>query len=95
MNVSVSVSNGNQKAVDSMNVSVSVSNSKGTSGKLVVAGYISRKAPNTTPPLFSSRGYPIFFDIVSISWTPMDQLIPHLVIQCGDKHVIPLSQALL
>lgn len=48
MNVSVSVSNGNQKAVDSMNVSVSVSNSKGTSGKLEVAGYISLKAPNTT-----------------------------------------------
>ena len=25
----------------------------------------------------------------------MDQLIPHMAIQCGDKHVIPLCQALL
>ena len=41
--------------------------------------------PETTP----------YFDIVRFKTTPMDQLIPHLAVQCGDKHVTPLCQALL
>ena len=36
-----------------------------------------------------------YFDIVRYKTTPMDQLIPHLAVQCGDKHVTPLCKALL
>jgi hypothetical protein len=37
-----------RQAMKTLNVTVSVSNSKSTSGKLVTAGYILLKAPNTT-----------------------------------------------
>ena len=35
-----------------------------------------------------------FFDIVLVKRTPLEQLIPHLAIQCGENHVAPLSKQL-
>lgn len=82
-------------------VQVKVSNSTTTSGKIVTAGYILFKAARTThrdrflqslrqqlPPATP------FFDILLFHRTPMEQKISHLVIQCGETHVAPLSQSL-
>ena len=79
------------------NLNVAVSNSISSSGKLVIAGYILVKAPNTTHrhryvqhlmrQLPESTPY---FDVVRLSKSPTDQVIPHLAIQCGEKHVTPL-----
>ena len=81
---------------------INISNSKSTSGKLVIAGYLLLKAPNTTHrhryTQFLRSQVPEatpFFDIVRFKKTPMDQLIPHLAIQCGEKQVATLCQALL
>ncbi|KAI2489453.1 hypothetical protein MHU86_25144 [Fragilaria crotonensis] len=84
------------------NITVSISNSKSTSGRLVIAGYLLLKAPNLTHRvryLQSLRTYlpddtpP--FDLLLYRRTPLDQKIDHLVIQCGEKHVHPVSDALL
>jgi hypothetical protein len=82
-------------------VTVSFSNCTSTSGNLVVAGYILLKAPMTThrlrylqslrqqlPPTTPQ------FDILLHKRTPSDQLIPHLAVQCGNKTVHLLSEAL-
>ncbi|KAI2506425.1 hypothetical protein MHU86_8051 [Fragilaria crotonensis] len=86
----------------SKTLEVLVSNSKSTSGKMVTAGYVLLKAPNTTQlsryTQFLRSVLPKnapYFDVVRYKKTPMDQLIPHLRIQCGEKHVTPLCQALL
>jgi hypothetical protein len=83
-------------------IEVTISNSKSTSGKMVTAGYVLLKAPNTTQvhryTQFLRQILPEntpYFDVLRYIKTPMDQLIPHLVIQCGEKHVAPLCQALL
>ena len=80
---------------------VRMSNSSSTSGKVVTAGYILLKAPNTTHrhryTQFLRSQLPDaapYFDLIRLKNTPMDQLIPHLAIQCGERHVTPLSQAL-
>ena len=80
---------------------VRMSNSSSTSGKVVTAGYILFKAPNTTHrhryTQFLRSQLPEvapYFDLIRLKHTPMDQLIPHLAIQCGERHVRPLSQAL-
>ena len=80
---------------------VRMSNSSSTSGKVVTAGYILFKAPNTTHrhryTQFLRSQLPEatpYFDLIRNKKTPMDQLIPHLVIQCGEKHVTPLCQVL-
>ncbi len=91
-----------RQAMKDLNVTVSVSNSKSTSGKLVTAGNILLKAPNTTH-LHRYTQYlrgkvsdvTPYFDIFRAAKTPMDQIIPHLVVQCGEKHVTPLCQSLL
>jgi hypothetical protein len=44
-----------------------------------------RKLPANTPP----------FDILLHKRTSLDQQINHLVVQCGENHVHPLSQILL
>ena len=84
------------------NATASISNSTSTSGNLVISGYILTKAPmtthrlrylqslrkqlpDTTPP----------FDILLHKRSPTDLLIPHLVVQCGEKHVHALSEALM
>jgi hypothetical protein len=36
-----------------------------------------------------------YFDIIRYKMTPMDQLIPHLVVQCGEKHVTPVCKTRL
>ena len=80
----------------------SISNSKSTSGKVVTAGYILLKAPNTTHKHFYTQylrsqlpeATP-YFDIVRHKKTPMDQNIPHLVVQCGEKHITPLCKSLI
>ncbi|KAI2511556.1 hypothetical protein MHU86_2810 [Fragilaria crotonensis] len=82
-------------------VQVSISNSSTNSGKIVTAGYILFKAARTTHRnrfLQSLRqrlpkATP-FFDILLFHRTPMEQKINHLVVQCGENHVSPLSQAL-
>ncbi|KAI2506081.1 hypothetical protein MHU86_8312 [Fragilaria crotonensis] len=86
----------------SKTLEVLVSNSKSTSGKMVTAGYVLLKAPNTTQlsryTQFLRSVLPKnapYFDVVRYKKTPMDQLIPHLRIQCGERHVTPLCQALL
>ena len=91
-----------RQAMKTLDVTVSVSNSKSTSGKLVTAGYILLKAPNTTH-LHRYTQYlreklsevTPYFDIFRVAKTPMDQTIPHLLVQCGEKHVTPLCQSLL
>ena len=82
-------------------LAVRMSNSSSTSGKIVIAGYILFKAPNTTHrhryTQFLRSQLPEaapYFDLIRITRTPMDQLISHLAIQCGERHVTPLSQAL-
>ena len=91
-----------KSALDRNNVTVALSNSKSTSGKLVIAGYVLLKAPRTTHRaryLQSLRSKlpetTPAFDILFHRRTPMEQEINHLVVQCGENHVHPLSQALL
>jgi hypothetical protein len=81
---------------------VSISDSQSTSGSMVTAGYILLKAPITTPVTWFSKylcgilpDSTPYFDLVRFRKTPMDQLIPHLQIRCGEKHVTPTCQALL
>ncbi|KAI2490362.1 hypothetical protein MHU86_24202 [Fragilaria crotonensis] len=84
------------------NVEIKVSNSSSAGGKAVIAGYILLKAPNTT----STHRYTQFlrskmpdatpyFDIERYKKTPFGQVIPHLVVQCGERHITPVCQALL
>ncbi|KAI2500342.1 hypothetical protein MHU86_14150 [Fragilaria crotonensis] len=94
--------NTTKSALDRNNVTVGFSNSKSTSGKLVISGYILLKAPRTTHRLRYlqslrtklSENTPAF-DILLHRRTPLEQEINHLVVQCGENHVHPLSQALL
>ena len=86
----------------SKTIKVLVLNSKSTSGNMVTAGYVLLKAPSTTQlsryTQFLRSVLPQntpYFDVVRYKKTPLDQLIPHLRIQCGEKHVTPLCQALL
>ena len=83
------------------NLSVTLSNSISTSGKLVIAGYILLKAPNSTHrhryTQHLIRQLPDntpYFDLIRLAKSPLDHAIPHLAIQCGEKHVVPLCQAL-
>jgi hypothetical protein len=92
----------NEKNFTSKTIEVSVSNSKSKSGNMVTAGYVLLKAPNTTQlsryTQFLRSVLPQntpYFDVVRYKKTPLDQLIPQLRIQCGEKHVTPLCQALL
>ena len=88
-------------AIEKYKATVSFSNSATTSGKLVVAGYILLKAPMTTHRLrylqslrkaLPENTPP--FDILLHKRTPTEQLMPHLVAQCGESHVHSLSEAL-
>jgi hypothetical protein len=87
---------------ESHQLEVSISNSTSTSGNMVTAGYILLKAPNTTHLLRYTKylrsllpDTAPYFDIHRYKKSPMDQLTPHLTIECGEKHVTPLCQALL
>ena len=80
---------------------VSFSNCTSTSGDLTIAGYILLKAPMTTHRLrylqsirqtLPSTTPP--FDILLHKRTPLDQQIPHLAVQCGNKTVHSLSETL-
>ena len=91
-----------KKVVKDQEITVSVSNSKSTSGNLVTAGYILLKAPNTTHKHFYTQHLRSklpeatpYFDIVRYKTTPMDQMIPHLVVQCGEKHVTSVCKGLI
>ena len=88
--------------LEKYNATVSISNSTSTSGDLVISGYLLHKAPMTTHMLrylqslrkhLSDATPP--FDILLHKWSPTDELIPHLVVQCGEKHVHPLCEALM
>jgi hypothetical protein len=79
-----------------------ISNAESTSGKILTVGYILLKAPNTTSAhrytQFLRSQLPEdtpFFDVIRYRKTPMDQLIPYLVVQCGELNVTLVSQALL
>ncbi|KAI2503180.1 hypothetical protein MHU86_11283 [Fragilaria crotonensis] len=93
---------GKKQTLKENNVEIKISNSSSTGAKSVVAGYILLKAPNTT----STHRYTQylcsempdatpFFDIERHKKTPMDQVIPHLAIHCGERHVTPVCQSLL
>lgn len=82
-------------------VQINISNSSTSSGKIVTAGYILFKAARTThrTRFLQSLRQKLpketpFFDILLFHRTPTEQKINHLVIQCGENHVSPLSQAL-
>ena len=82
-------------------VHIHLSNSSTNSGKIVTAGYILLKAARTTHRnrfLQSLRKKlpkeTPYFDILLHHGTPMEQKINHLVVQCGENHVSPLSKAL-
>ena len=90
-----------KEAMKLNNMTVSVSNSKSTSGKLTIAGYILLKHPSITHRhrynQYLRQHLPEntpFFDIFAHRTTPTDQKILHLVVQCGENHVTPLCQAL-
>ena len=90
-----------QSVLKTANLQVQVSNSISTSGNLAIAGYILLKAPNATHRhryvQHLIRQLPEntpYFDVVRLVKTPMDQIMPHLAIQCGENHVAPLCQAL-
>ena len=90
-----------KEAMRRHNVWVTVSNSSCHGGKLVYAGFILMKAPNSTHKvryLQSLRNrLPVntpFFDIVLLKKTPLEQSIHHLAIQCGENHVATLSKSL-
>ena len=77
------------------------SNSCCTSGKLVHAGFILMKAPNTTHTiryLQSLRNRlpenTPFFDVQLRKKSPTEQQIHHLVVECGENHVAPLTKAI-
>jgi hypothetical protein len=91
-----------KSALKDQKIDILISNSTSTSGKVVTAGYILLKTPNSTHRHFYTQYLRSmlpettpYFDIVRYKTTPMDQLIPHLAVQCGDKHVAPLCKALL
>ncbi|KAI2494575.1 hypothetical protein MHU86_19945 [Fragilaria crotonensis] len=78
-----------------------VSNSSCHGGKLVYAGYLLMKAPNSTHKiryLQSLRNQlptsTPYFDIVLLKKTPLEQHIHHLAVQCGENHVAPLTKSL-
>ena len=80
---------------------VTVSNSSCHGGKLVYAGYLLMKAPNSTHkvrylPSLRNRlpANTPFFDIVLLKTTPLEQSIQHLAVQCGENHVAPLTKSL-
>ena len=82
-------------------VSIHISNSSTKSGKIVTAGYILLKAARTTHRTRFLQSLRLklpseapFFDILQFQRTPMEQKITHLVVQCGENHVSPLSKAL-
>ena len=90
-----------KKMLQEKNVEVTISNSTSMSGNIVTAGYILLKSPTMT----STHRYTQYlrsqlpdatpyFDVIKYRKTPFDQSIPHLAIQCGEKHVTPVSQAL-
>ena len=90
-----------KKCFTSKMLEVSLSNSTtSTNSKIVTAGYVLLKATNTTQLSWYTQflrsilpqNSP-YIDVVRNK--PVDQLIPHLRIQCGEKHVTPLCQALL
>ena len=82
-------------------VQVLISNSRCNSRQIVTAGYILLKAANTTHRhrythhlrelLPTTTPY---FDVVRAIKSPMDQIIPYLIIQCGENHVTTDCQAL-
>ena len=68
-------------------IGILFSNAKSTSGSIVTAGYILLKSPSTTSthrytPFLRSQlpSATPFFDIIRFKKTPMDQLVPHLVV---------------
>jgi hypothetical protein len=82
-------------------VTLKFSNSSTMSGKMVTAGYILLKAARTTHRTRFLQSLRMqlppetpFFDILQFQRTPTEQKINHLVVQCGENHVSPLSKAL-
>ena len=82
-------------------LSLNISNSTTKSGRIVTAGYILFKAARTTHRTRFLQSLRMklppetpFFDILQFHKTPMEQKINHLVVQCGENHVSPLSKAL-
>ena len=90
-----------QAAMKEHGVWFTFSNSTCDSGRIVTAGYILLKASNSTHRLRYLQSLrnqlpdsTLFFDILLHRRTPADQSINHLVVQCGEHHVVPLSKIL-
>jgi hypothetical protein len=91
-----------KEKLERYSVTVAISNSTSTSGKLLIAGYILLKAPMTTHRLrylqslrqaLPDNTPP--FDILLHKRPPAsNNVVPHLAVQCGTKHVHALSEAL-
>ena len=85
--------------LDRNNVTVAFLNSKSTSGKLVIAGYILLEAPWTTHRVRYLQSIcsklpntTPAFDILFHCQTPLEQETNHLTVRCGNNHVHPSSQ---
>ena len=83
------------------NIQIGISNCTTTSGKLVIAGYILLKHPTMTHrhrylQYLRSKApeKAPFFDILVHKRTPTDQIISHLVVECGENDVTSLCQVL-
>ncbi|KAI2501849.1 hypothetical protein MHU86_12614 [Fragilaria crotonensis] len=89
------------RALETHDATIGFSNSTCASGKMVIAGYILLKAPNSTHRIHYMKSlrqqlppHTPFFDIILHRNTPMEQRIDHLAVRCGEHHVAPLTQIL-
>ena len=80
---------------------ITLSNSKSSSGNVVTAGYILMKHPTYTQRYFYllslRKALPNntpFFDLAIHRRTPHGEMIPHLVVKCGENHITGLSEIL-
>jgi hypothetical protein len=91
-----------KEKLEKYEVNVAISNSTSTSGKLVIAGYILLEAPMTTHRARYLQwlrqelpdNTPPFDILLHKRPSASAEVIPHLVIQCGHKHVHALSESL-
>jgi hypothetical protein len=84
-----------------LKIRIAVSNSSCNSGRLIIAGFILLKDPTLTHRHRYNQSLRIqlpeltpHFDIQMHRKTPDDEAIPHLAVQCGEKHIGALTEIL-
>jgi hypothetical protein len=84
-----------------LKIRISVSNSSCDSGRLIIAGFILLKDPALTHRHRYNQSLRVelpestpHFDIQTHRKTPDDEAIPHLAVQCGEKHIGALTEIL-